>query len=76
MDQPIAESSSKTNEIEYVQISPADNGWIVSWSERKVSYASSKFGDVKYEEGKRVFTKEQTDEAFDLHKELKMKEEV
>lgn len=62
------------NEVCYIRIEAADNGWVVEYTEKKPRQGMGKFEDKIHVEGKKVFTTAQTSQAFDFFKKLKIAE--
>jgi hypothetical protein len=68
------EMEGNKEEVCWVSIDSADNGYIVSYSIREKSLGKGKYGHVEHTEKKMLYSNKQEDEAFEMFVKMKKKE--
>tara|TARA_R110000772_G_scaffold36462_1_gene87185 strand:+ start:571 stop:795 length:225 start_codon:yes stop_codon:yes gene_type:complete len=66
--------NEKEGKVCYVRIEPAENGWIVSYSEKKDKPGAGMYEPMMEKTEKLVFMSDKTDEAFETFKKMKIEE--
>jgi hypothetical protein len=67
--------SADMGKIKNVEISKAENGWVVSYRTMESMAGKSKMDHCEYCSKKMVYTKDKSDDAFTSFRSLKEKEE-